>query len=52
MGTLILVGLGSMGILAVGGATGAAAIMAIGLGFGLALLAGIWAVAHVKRYCI
>ncbi len=48
LGTLILVGLGSMGILAVGGATGAAEIMAIGFGFGLALLAGIWAVAHVS----
>ncbi|HEY6634668.1 MAG TPA: aquaporin [Acidimicrobiia bacterium] len=48
MGTLILVGLGSMGILAVGGATGAAEILAIGFAFGLALLAGIWAVGHVS----
>lgn len=47
LGTLILVGLGSMGILAVGGATGAAEIIAIGFGFGLALLAAIWVVGHV-----
>lgn len=48
MGTMILVGLGSMGILAVGGASGAAEIIAIGFAFGLALLAGIWAVGHVS----
>ncbi len=48
LGTFILVGLGSMGILAVGGATGAAEIVAIGLAFGLALLAAIWAVGHVS----
>ena len=48
MGTLILVGLGSMGILSVGGAAGAAEIIAIGLAFGLALLAGIWVVGHVS----
>lgn len=48
MGTLILVGLGTMGILAVGGADGAAEIIAIGLAFGLALLAGIWVVGHVS----
>jgi aquaporin Z len=48
MGTLILVGLGTMGILAVGGANGAAEIIAIGLAFGLALLAGIWVVGHVS----
>ncbi|MDH3190418.1 MAG: aquaporin [Acidimicrobiia bacterium] len=48
MGTLILVFGGSMGILAVGGATGAAEIIAIGLAFGLSLLAGIWALAHVS----
>lgn len=48
IGTAILVGLGSMGILAVGGATGAAEILAIGLAFGLALLAGIWALGHVS----
>ncbi len=48
MGTFILVGLGSMAILAVGGANGAAEIVAISLGFGLALLAGIWAVGHVS----
>lgn len=47
LGTMILVGLGSMGILAMGGATGAAEVIGIGLGFGLALLAGIWAVGHV-----
>ena len=47
-GTFILVFLGSMGILAVGGATGGAEIVAIGLAFGLALLAGIWAVGHVS----
>ena len=48
MGTLILVGLGTMGILAVGGASGAAEIIAIGFAFGLALLAGIWVVGHVS----
>jgi len=48
MGTLVLVFVGSMGILAVGGATGAAEMLAIGLAFGLALLAGIWAVGHVS----
>jgi aquaporin Z len=47
-GTFILVFLGSMGILAVGGATGGAEIVAIALAFGLALLAGIWAVGHVS----
>ena len=47
LGTMILVGLGSMGILAMGGAAGAAEVIGIGLGFGLALLAGIWAVGHV-----
>ena len=47
-GTFILVFFGSMGILAVGGATGGAEIVAIGLAFGLALLAGIWAVGHVS----
>ncbi|HEU4916577.1 MAG TPA: aquaporin [Acidimicrobiia bacterium] len=47
-GTFILVFFGSMGILAVNGASGAAEIVAIGLGFGLALLAGIWAVGHVS----
>lgn len=41
MGTLVLGFVGSMGILAVGGATGAAEMLAIGLAFGLALLAGI-----------
>ncbi len=53
MGTLILVGVGSMGILAVGGALidgtwQAANIVAIAFAFGLALLAGIWALAHVS----
>lgn len=48
MGTIILVGLGSMGILAVGGAAGAAEIVAIAFAFGLALLMGIWALGHVS----
>lgn len=48
LGTFILVFFGSMGIIAVGGATGAAEIVAIAFAFGLALLAGIWAVAHVS----
>lgn len=48
LGTFILVALGSMGILAVGGATGAAEIVAIAFAFGLALLAGIWVVGHVS----
>jgi aquaporin Z len=48
MGTLILVGLGTMGILGVGGAGGAAEIVVIAFAFGLALLAGIWAVGHVS----
>lgn len=47
LGTTILVGLGTMGILAMGGAGGPAEVIGIGLGFGLALLAGIWAVGHV-----
>ncbi len=48
LGTFVLVFFGSMGILAVGGAVGAAEIVAISFAFGLALLAGIWAVAHVS----
>lgn len=48
LGTLILVGLGSMGILAAGGADNSAQMLAIGLAFGLALLAGIWVVGHVS----
>lgn len=48
LGTFVLVFLGSMTILGVGGATGAAEIVAIAFGFGLALLAGIWAVGHVS----
>ena len=47
-GTFILVFFGSMGILSVGGATGAAEIIAIGFAFGFALLAGIWALGHVS----
>lgn len=51
MGTLILVGLGTMGILATiatagGGST--AQVIAIAFAFGLALLAGIWVVGHVS----
>ncbi|TDI37908.1 MAG: aquaporin [Acidobacteria bacterium] len=48
LGTFILVVVGSLGILAVGGASGAAEIIAIGFAFGLALLAGIWVVGHVS----
>jgi aquaporin Z len=48
LGTLILVGVGSMGILAVGGAGGPAQILAIAFAFGFALLAGIWALGHVS----
>jgi aquaporin Z len=48
LGTFILVFFGSMAILAVGGAAGAAEMLAIAFGFGLALLAGIWAVGHVS----
>lgn len=48
LGTVILVGLGTMGILAMGGAGGAAEVIGIGLAFGLALLAGIWVVGHVS----
>lgn len=48
MGTFILVALGSLGILAVGGPSGAAELIAIGFAFGLALLAGIWVVGHVS----
>lgn len=48
LGTLILVAMGSMTILAVGGALGGAEMVAIAFGFGLALLAGIWAVGHVS----
>lgn len=48
LGTMILVGLGSMGILAAGGADNSAQMIAIGLAFGLALLAGIWVVGHVS----
>lgn len=53
VGTFILVVLGSMGILAVGGAMvdgawAAANIVSIGFAFGLALLAGIWTLGHVS----
>jgi aquaporin Z len=47
-GTFILVLVGSMGILAMGGATGAAEIVGIALAFGLGLLAGIWALGHIS----
>jgi aquaporin Z len=48
LGTFILVGLGTLGVLAVGGPGGPAEIVAIGFAFGLALLAGIWVVGHVS----
>lgn len=50
MGTFVLVGLGSMGILAADavGETGAAKLILVAFAFGLALLAGIWAVGHVS----
>jgi aquaporin Z len=51
MGTLILVGLGSMGILATlatGGEGSTAQIVVIAFAFGLALLAGIWVAGHVS----
>ena len=48
LGTFVLVFFGSMGILSVGGAVGAAEIVAISFAFGLALLAGIWAVGHIS----
>lgn len=48
VGTFILVALGSLGILAVGGPSGAAELIAIGFAFGFALLAGIWVVGHVS----
>lgn len=48
LGTFILVFGGSLAILSMGGAGGPAEIIGIGLGFGLALLAGIWAVGHVS----
>lgn len=48
MGTLILVGLGTMGILSMGGANGPAEVIGIAFGFGLALLAGIWVVGHIS----
>jgi aquaporin Z len=48
MGTLILVGLGTMGILSMGGANGAAEVIGIAFGFGLALMAGIWVVGHIS----
>ena len=50
IGTLILVGLGTMGILATlsAGGDSTAQIVVIALAFGLALLAGIWAVGHVS----
>jgi len=48
MGTFILVAVGSLGILAMGGASGPAELIGIGLAFGMALLAGIWVVGHVS----
>src|SRR5919106_1963568 len=48
LGTFILVGLGSRGILGVGGPGWPAEIIAIAFAFGLALLAGIWVVGHVS----
>lgn len=48
LGTFILVGVGSLAIVSVGGAAGAAEIIVIGFAFGLALLAGIWVVGHVS----
>ncbi len=47
MGTFILVFFGSMAILA-NLATEGPILVSVGLGFGLALLAGIWAVGHVS----
>ncbi|MGH8948721.1 MAG: MIP/aquaporin family protein [Acidimicrobiia bacterium] len=46
MGTFVLVFVGSLAILANDASQGP--ILAIGFGFGLALLAGIWAVGHVS----
>lgn len=51
MGTLILVGLGTMGILATlttGGSGSTAQVFLIAFAFGLALLAGIWVVGHIS----
>ena len=51
LGTFVLVFGGSMAILAVlqlGGGADPAKLIIIGFGFGLALLAGIWAVGHVS----
>jgi glycerol uptake facilitator-like aquaporin len=48
MGTFILVFVGSMGILSMNGAAGAAEIVGIALAFGLGLFAAIWCVAHVS----
>ena len=48
MGTFILVAVGSLGILAMGGASGPAELIGIALAFGMALLAGIWVVGHVS----
>lgn len=49
LGTFILVGLGSMAILAaIAGGGGAAGYVAISFAFGLALLAAIWVVGHVS----
>lgn len=48
VGTFILVVGGSLAILSMGGATGGAEVIGIGLGFGLSLLAGIWVLGHVS----
>lgn len=48
LGTFILVVGGSLAILSMGGAAEPAQVIGIGLGFGLALLAGIWVVGHVS----
>lgn len=48
LGTFILVFGGSLAILSMQGADGPAKIIGIGLGFGLALLAGIWIFGHIS----
>ncbi|HEX6947174.1 MAG TPA: aquaporin [Acidimicrobiia bacterium] len=48
LGTMILVAVGSLGILAVGGAGGPAEVVAIAFAFGLALFAAISALGHVS----
>ncbi len=48
VGTYILVGIGSMAILAASGTGGATLVIAVAFAFGLAYLAGIYAVGHVS----